>query len=236
MLAEAAARIAGAARAVDTVGRIGGEEFAWLLPGDDAEAALVAAHRLRDTIRERPFAAGLDVTASMGICDIATAGDGDALLRRADEALYWAKAFGRDAALVWSPATAARIERARDGDHDDADHGRRVAAIAIALAEARGWAPAAQARLHRAALVHDIGKVALPDAMLNRPGPLTPPSSSTSASTRGSAPRSRRSTPSRRRGSATTTNAGTVRLPVRGRRRRDPRGHSCWRSRMRGTR
>ena len=38
MLAEAAARIAGAARAVDTVGRIGGEEFAWLLPDDSAEA------------------------------------------------------------------------------------------------------------------------------------------------------------------------------------------------------
>ena len=43
VLAEAAARIAGAARAVDTVGRIGGEEFAWLLPDDSAESALIAA-------------------------------------------------------------------------------------------------------------------------------------------------------------------------------------------------
>ncbi len=51
MLAEAAARIAGAARAVDTVGRIGGEEFAWLLPDDwdpGRQARLHQAARLHD--------------------------------------------------------------------------------------------------------------------------------------------------------------------------------------------
>lgn len=174
VLAEAAARIAGAARAVDAVGRIGGEEFAWLLPGESASAALVAAQRLRTALRSSPLA-GVDVTASMGVCDLSTARDGDALLRRADEALYWAKAFGRDAALVWSARTAARIAAVRDGRAPESEHGTRVAVLAMALAEACGWEAGAGARLHHAARLHDIGKLALPDALLERPGALSAP-------------------------------------------------------------
>jgi len=181
VLAEAAARIAGAARAVDTVGRIGGEEFAWLLPDDSAESALIAAQRLRAAINDTPFAGGLTVTASMGICDLSTARDPERLLARADEALYWSKAFGRDAALVWSARTAGRIARGRSGGLDalaeigEPDHGARVAELAVALAEALGWDPAQQARLHQAARLHDVGKSALPDKLLSRPGPLSGP-------------------------------------------------------------
>ncbi|MDA0174313.1 diguanylate cyclase [Solirubrobacter taibaiensis] len=174
VLAEAAARIAGAARAVDVVGRIGGEEFAWLLPGDAAAAALVAAQRLRAALRSSPLA-GVEVTASMGVCDLRTAHDADALLRRADEALYWAKAFGRDCALVWSARTAARIASVRDGSAPDDAHGTRVAALAVALAEARGWEADAAARLHHAGRLHDLGKLALPDSLLERAGALSEP-------------------------------------------------------------
>jgi diguanylate cyclase (GGDEF)-like protein len=181
VLAEAAARIAGAARAVDTVGRIGGEEFAWLLPDDSAESALIAAQRLRAAINDTPFAGGLQVTASMGICDLSTARSPENLLSRADEALYWSKAFGRDAALVWSAGTAARIARGRAGGLDalagvaEPDHGARVADLAVALAEGLGWSPDRQARLHKAARLHDLGKAALPDLLLSRPGPLSGP-------------------------------------------------------------
>ena len=174
VLAEAAKRIAGAARAVDAVGRIGGEEFAWLLPGEDSAAALAAAQRLRAAIRDVPFGA-LTVTASIGVCDLATARDPETLLRRADEALYWAKAFGRDAALVWSARTASRISAALEGSWDDGEHGSRVATIAMAMAEVRGWNPSDQARLHHAGRLHDIGKAALPDSLLSRPGALSAP-------------------------------------------------------------
>ncbi|MDA0166673.1 diguanylate cyclase [Solirubrobacter ginsenosidimutans] len=181
VLAEAAGRIAGAARAVDAVGRIGGEEFAWLLPDDSAERALIAAQRLRAAIDATPFAGGLRVTASMGICDLSTARSPENLLRRADEALYWSKAFGRDAALVWSARTAGRIARGRVGGLDalaevaEPQHGARVADLAVALAEALGWDPSRQARLHQAARLHDVGKAALPDKLLSRPGPLSGP-------------------------------------------------------------
>jgi len=173
VLAEAAGRLAGAARAVDVVGRIGGEEFAWLLPGVGAEAALVAAQRLRASIRDVP-AAGLRITASMGVCDLAAALDGDSILRRADEALYWAKAFGRDACLVWSARSAARIAAVREDPYSCVDdHGARVASLAVALAA--DWDPAAQGRLHQAARLHDLGKAALPAGLLARPGALSDP-------------------------------------------------------------
>src|SRR3954462_4609445 len=70
VLAEAARRIAEEAGAIDSVGRIGGEEFAWLLPDASAEEALLAAERLRAAIAARPFADGLRITASVGVCDL----------------------------------------------------------------------------------------------------------------------------------------------------------------------
>ena len=193
VLAEAARRIAAEARAIDSVGRIGGEEFAWLLPDAAPDETLAAAERLRAAMRARPFANGLELTASIGICDLAEAADPTTLMERADQALYWAKAHGRDAALQWSAATAARVDRARAlagapdervdalaAIADEADpapgggHGRRVADLSVALAARLDWSPRRQARLHRAARVHDAGKALLSDGLLARPGPLSP--------------------------------------------------------------
>jgi diguanylate cyclase (GGDEF)-like protein len=193
VLAEAARRIAAEARAIDTVGRIGGEEFAWLLPDAAPDETLAAAERLRAAIRSRPFAHGLDLTASIGICDLGAAPDAATLMERADQALYWAKAHGRDAALQWSALTAARVVLARTltgapGDRIDAlarlaeeadsvpdgGHGRRVADLSVAIAARLDWSPTRQARLHRAARVHDAGKALISASLLSRPGRLSP--------------------------------------------------------------
>src|SRR4029079_410169 len=113
VLAEAAQRIAAEARAIDSVGRIGGEEFAWLLPDASAAETLAAAERVRAAMRARPFAHGLALTASIRGCDLASAPDAATLMERADQALYWAKAHGRDAALRWTATTASAAARAR---------------------------------------------------------------------------------------------------------------------------
>jgi diguanylate cyclase (GGDEF)-like protein len=87
-------------RDVDRIGRFGGEEFVALLPGTAATEALNAAERLRDAVLRRPWTwAGetLPLTVSIGVA--AWRGPQDevaALLKRADAALYRAKALGRD--------------------------------------------------------------------------------------------------------------------------------------------
>lgn len=87
-------------RKIDTGGRVGGEEFAIVLAGADLAAAQVFAERLRQKVAGTPLAQGgreITVTVSIGISDlIATDGSADAVLMRADEALYRAKNNGRN--------------------------------------------------------------------------------------------------------------------------------------------
>ena len=87
-------------RDVDRIGRFGGEEFVALLPGTASTEALSAAERLRDALLRRPWAwqgESMSLTVSIGVA--AWRGPQDevnALLKRADAALYRAKALGRD--------------------------------------------------------------------------------------------------------------------------------------------
>ena len=88
-------------RAVDVVGRSGGEEFIVLLPDTGAVQALELAERLRGRIETQAVQQGgrsLGITASMGV-SVILPGDvnADAVLARADRALYEAKHAGRNA-------------------------------------------------------------------------------------------------------------------------------------------
>jgi diguanylate cyclase (GGDEF)-like protein len=88
-------------RGADVIGRIGGEEFAILLPDTDIDGAHELAERLRAEVAETviPLASGTDVpvTVSIGASSLRE-GDSavDAVLARADEALYRAKRDGRN--------------------------------------------------------------------------------------------------------------------------------------------
>ena len=100
VLAQVAALLESHARSTDAVGRIGGEEFLVLLPDVDAAEALRSAERLRVLVEERELRARgepLTVTVSVGIA-LARPGDprAEAMIARADEALYRAKAEGRN--------------------------------------------------------------------------------------------------------------------------------------------
>jgi len=88
-------------RKIDMLGRIGGEEFAILLPGTDLDAAAVFAERLRQRVEQTPMQLDggvvLKITVSIGIAAMGgrTPG-GDPALIRADQALYCAKRGGRN--------------------------------------------------------------------------------------------------------------------------------------------
>jgi diguanylate cyclase (GGDEF)-like protein len=101
-------RCGGALRSTDVFARYGGEEFAVILPDSDAAGARCAAERIRAAISSGPVfweGRGISVTASVGVyAGIPVPGEGlEFFLRRADEALYSAKAHGRNRSAFWSP-------------------------------------------------------------------------------------------------------------------------------------
>jgi putative nucleotidyltransferase with HDIG domain len=194
VLAELGARLRSALREEDLLARIGGDEFALLLPETSEADAHAVLERARRTLEREPLVDGLRITISAGLCGLERADDEDALLRLADGALYWSKEHGRNVTHVYDPGTvrelsaAERLDRlqrshalagiralARAIDAKDPstrEHSERVAALAASLAQARGWPAERVALLHEAALVHDVGKIGVPDAVLLKPGRL----------------------------------------------------------------
>jgi diguanylate cyclase (GGDEF)-like protein len=100
VLRTAAATLRRELRPYDLLGRVGGEEFAILLPNTSAEEAVNVAERLRLALAVAPMAvadAQLVVTASFGISDgLACALDVDSMLGQADTAMYESKRAGRN--------------------------------------------------------------------------------------------------------------------------------------------
>lgn len=95
-------------RKTDSIGRLGGEEFAILLPGDNTEGALELAERLRSGLEATPIMSGgtlISITVSIGIASLMRTDDtADAPIQRADVALYAAKDGGRNRVRVYQPA------------------------------------------------------------------------------------------------------------------------------------
>jgi diguanylate cyclase (GGDEF)-like protein len=194
-LMQAANLLETGARAGDVLGRIGGDEFALLLPETIAEGGLRIAERIAEEFRAAPVGVASHLTMSAGICDLGQAKSSKELLQLADGALYWAKNQGRDNVVVYSPEVvfelsdkdkADRLQRsqslisirslARSIDAKDSpneEHSERVAGFVRRLAEAAGWPPIPVAQLAEAARIHDVGKVCIPDEVLLKPGSLT---------------------------------------------------------------
>ena len=190
-----ASTLQGVARPGDLVGRLGGEEFVWLMPETDALGAYEAAERFRALVGSSEPAPGVALTVSAGICDLERAGSASELMALADGALYWAKAHGRDISFLYTPEVvealsaedrAERLERtriltglralARAVDAKDPStlrHSERVAGLAGDIAAAHGWTVKRIADLRDAALVHDVGKIGIPDAILLKPSALS---------------------------------------------------------------
>ncbi len=107
VLSDVAAMLVDEASDEGCVARLGGEEFAILLPDADAEIAGAFAERLMARLRSATFASVLThpVTMSIGISaeQVSTTLDTVSLRARADEALYAAKRAGRDQVLLWAP-------------------------------------------------------------------------------------------------------------------------------------
>ena len=116
VLTRVAQLLSGTARRGELVARVGGEEFAWLLPETDAVGALGAAEKARELLAREDLPGVGRVTVSAGV---RTAEPGDtpvALLRDADHALYWAKEGGRNMTVVYAREARETLEPATQRD------------------------------------------------------------------------------------------------------------------------
>jgi diguanylate cyclase (GGDEF)-like protein/putative nucleotidyltransferase with HDIG domain len=162
-------RITDTVRPRDTVGRLGGDEFAVLAPGLSHAGARELGERIRGVLSER-------ISVTTGIACFPIDGvEPDELQKRADSHLCEQKhglttsfAAGRRE-LSWA-ATLARAVDARMSN--PSEHSENVARYAAGIAQRLGWGGADLAYLRVAAMLHDVGKVSLPDTILRKPGPL----------------------------------------------------------------
>jgi diguanylate cyclase (GGDEF)-like protein len=163
--------VRGTLRPFDAIGRLGGDEFAVLLPGAARADALEVAARVREVLAER-------ISATIGLATFPVDGtDREELHQRADAELYGAKhgsKFVMDGGglrdLTWAAALAQTVDR-RATPVDD--HSSAVARYAAAIARRLGWESEELSLLGLAGMLHDVGKVSLPDRILHGPDLIT---------------------------------------------------------------
>jgi diguanylate cyclase (GGDEF)-like protein len=186
----------GVVRNVDLVFRYGGDEFAVLLPQTPPDHAYAVGERLRNRLAMEMQAKSTGVNVSLGIAswpaDGMTPSD---IVRAADKALYHVKRAGGNAVSLFSEISSSLVDYPvvrRDDDkaalsaayalvaavdakdHYTARHSRAVTTYAIALAQAVELPPEKIAVLKTATLLHDVGKIGIPDSLLSKNGKLTP--------------------------------------------------------------
>jgi diguanylate cyclase (GGDEF)-like protein len=181
-------------RVGDSVARTGGEEFTILLPGASEHEAYLVAERLRVQV-ERDFADHpVPVTFSFGVATYPEHGrNADAVIEAADQALYAAKALGRNRSVIFNReisavfapepggrgvdethlATLLSLAEALDlRDTGTAAHSRTVGRYCGLIAKELELSTERAKRIEVAGVLHDIGKIGLPDAILQKPGRL----------------------------------------------------------------
>jgi diguanylate cyclase (GGDEF)-like protein len=176
--------------------RLGGDEFALLFVDHDESMALAAANSIVERIATVDFDHIGTVTVSAGLATFPMQGSGrDELIRLADSALYWAKEHGKNRVRLYRPEVvelselkrlaagpdkaaryraAASLAKAVDArDTYTGRHSDRVSELAAKVAKRLGL-DAEQIELTRlAGRLHDLGKLAIPEEILRKPGTLS---------------------------------------------------------------
>jgi diguanylate cyclase (GGDEF)-like protein/putative nucleotidyltransferase with HDIG domain len=190
ILKEIAGCIRMSIRSIDIPCRYGGDEFGVVLPGSSIDDAYDVAERIRKTIESRMDSLGIAITCSIGVASWPTSGaTKEALLLAADSALYWSKRSGRNrVSLASSVMSTMRFDNGSEQeiieaihalaatvdakDHYTYGHSKKTSEYAVRIAQELGYSAERIAKLKAAAMLHDIGKIRVPDNILFKPGPL----------------------------------------------------------------
>ncbi len=158
-------------RGADSIGRLGGDEFAVLLADSEPGEAFELAARIVEALAAR-------APCSVGLASFPMDGtDLEVLMREADARLY-ASRHGRpepgrasvDERLSWAAALAHTVDMRMNAEHE---HSRAVSDFSVAIAATLGWDEEMIGLLRIAAMLHDVGKVTVPDRILCKEGRLT---------------------------------------------------------------
>jgi diguanylate cyclase (GGDEF)-like protein len=189
-------QVAGKLRQGGEAFRLGGDEFALLFVDHDEETALAAANSIVERIRALDLDHIGGVTASAGLATFPVQGHGrDELIRLADSALYWAKEHGKNRVRLYRPdvvelselkrlaagpdraaryRAAASLANAVDArDTYTGKHSQRVAELSARIAMRLGLDQEQVELTRLSGSLHDLGKLAIPEEILRKPGDLT---------------------------------------------------------------
>ena len=189
-------QVAGRLRQDGEAFRIGGDEFALLLPGRDEREALSVADGIIRRVSLLEAAPGLAVRLSAGVVTYPQLGlDRSEIVTVADQAMYLAKEHGKGRVRAYHPDLADLPQFAGLGDAPDRDARLRAAASLAHAVDARDaytgrhsyvvaqlsarvagllGLDAEEVELVRlAGSLHDLGKLAIPEEILRKPGPLS---------------------------------------------------------------
>jgi diguanylate cyclase (GGDEF)-like protein/putative nucleotidyltransferase with HDIG domain len=180
-------------RRIDSAGRVGGEEFALLLPETDERGAFLVAERLRRAAHRTFGDLTPPVTISFGVASYPEHGDRlDLLMRFATHAMGAAKELGKDRSVVYSQevsrmlasvggpegaelqlATVIGLAEALDiRDAGTVGHSQTVGRYAEQIASQLGLSDDHVERVRLAGVLHDVGKIGVSDRVIAKPGPL----------------------------------------------------------------
>ncbi len=183
----------------DLVVRYGGEEFVIFYPNIEGKAALKEIDKIREKVEE-DFLLSRDIkeflTVTVGVSSFPRDGKTlEDIISKADRAMYYGKKIGRNKSIVFREDVSTNrtiddevSEKIRDAhvasiyalaatidakDHYTYGHSNNVAILSEAIAKAASFDDEDVEIVKNAGLLHDIGKVGIPESVLSKPGVLT---------------------------------------------------------------
>jgi diguanylate cyclase (GGDEF)-like protein/putative nucleotidyltransferase with HDIG domain len=181
-------------RPADTLARVGGDEFAVIVPEAAQVDTYLLAERLRKVVREGLQGQSHELTLSAGVAILGRHGSTPGeLTAAAEQALLAAKRLGRNRTVIFSDEVASsllELGAARElptsletvlslaelvdvNQMGSARHSQVVGRYAEAMGEELGLYPDDVQRLRLAGILHDVGKIGVRGSILAKPGPLT---------------------------------------------------------------